>query len=432
MSISLDYTSLGKDFAAFVVDPTSETSIEYANKMGLKVSHTQDIRGHRYHIVRYDKSKYSTNDTETTETTETMDNDANEANATNEKLVMNDNIAMLRSIIISDGKIRCVSLPKATRTLEQRPTDANLSFMLEGPMINTFYYADEDCSGDDFHGKGWQITTRSVFGARNSYFDDEDGNQMSFREMFLEAMDENFIETHDRNSCYSFVVRHPKNRDVYSVEKPSLVRVATFTPRDDTNMIWDYVGPDQEEMKNYAEYSIGSTASWSENGRLVRSKSLHDNYKELRMLRGTQPKLKFHYLTLRKRRGGISQYLSHFTEHSKIFSVYREQIHEFTKQLQNNYWDCYVRHNKPLREYDGRYKQHMFNLHSSFKENRKPMLISEVIKYVNSLSPAQLMFSLNFEHRPKRTKQTQNQNSDASNTMENDNNDNNDTTDTTE
>ena len=386
--MSLDYTCLGKDFAAFVADPTSETSIEYSNKMGLKVSHTQDIRGRRYHIVRYDKSKYNTDN---------MDND-------DEKMIMTDDIAMLRSIIIADGKIRCVSLPKSTRKMSDSTDSTKSTFMLEGPMINTFYYSDDECVGDDNDGKGWQMTTRSVFGARNSYFDDEDGNQMTFREMFLESMPENFNEKYDRNSCYSFVVRHPKNRDVYSVKTPSLVRVATFTPRDDTNMIWDYTGPEQEEMDTYSDYSIGLTKSWSDNGRLVRAKELNDGYKSLRVLRGTQPKLKFHYLTLRKRRGGVSQYLSHFQEHNTAFNVYRDQIHEFTNTLQQNYWDCYVRHTKPLREYDGRYKQHMFNLHSLFKENKKPMMISEVIKYVNGLSPAQLMFSLNFEHRPQRNK----------------------------
>lgn len=417
MQMSLDYTSLGEDFAAFVADPSSETSAEYATKMGLKVSHTKDIRGRRYHIVRYDKSKYSTNDTENIET---MDN--SDANATSEKLVMNDNIAMLRSIIIADGKIRCVSLPKATRTMDDVPNDAENkpSFMLEGPMVNMFYYADDECTGDDFHGKGWQITTRSVFGARNSYFDDEDGNQTTFRDMFLEAMNEDFNETHDRNSCYSFVVRHPKNRDVYSVETPSLVRVATFTPRDDNNMIWDYVGPDTLEIEKLGDYKIGYTQAWSVDGRLVRAKELSEKYKSLRILRGTQPKLKFHYLTLRKRRGNVTNYLNHFPEHSSAFKVYRDEIHAFTNHLQKNYWDCYVRHVKPLREYDSRYKQHMFKLHSLFKENHKPMLISEVIKYVNSLPPAQLMFSLNFDFRTQKGKNMKDSQDTTQETTDND------------
>ena len=388
--MSLDFTQLGEDFAAFVADPTTESSIVYANNMGLKVSHTQDIRGHRYHIVRYDKAKYGNGNGES--------NSDSEENRMN----MTDDIAMLRSIIIADGKIRCVSLPKATRAMPEAPNQ-NTTVMVEGPMVNSFYYADEGCSGDDNEGKGWQLTTRSVFGARNSYFDDEDGNQMTFRQMFLEAMPADFNDTHDRNSCYSFVVRHPKNRDVYGTQTPTLIRVATFTPRDNTNMIWDYTGPDMNGvLTDFDSSSMGRTAAWEYNGRLVRAKELSGDYKSLRILRGTQPKLKFHYLSLRKRRGGVSQYLSHFPEHGTVFSTYRDQIHEFTKELQRNYWDCYVRRSKPLREYDGRFKMHMFNLHTAFKENKKPQLIPEVIRYVNGLSPAQLMFSLNFEHRPQR------------------------------
>ena len=66
-----------------------------------------------------------------------------------------------------------------------------------------------------------------------------------------------------------------------------------------------------------------------------------------------------------------------------------------------------MKHSKPLSEYDGRYKQHMYNLHTAFKNTKTPQLIPEVIRYVNTLPPAQLMFSLNWEHRPRRQPQPQ-------------------------
>lgn len=390
---TVDFGRLGQDFAAFVADPTTESSVAYAERMGLKISHTHDIRGKRYHIVRYDKSRYGSDNT--------MKDDA--VTDAKPKLAMTDEVGMLRSIIISDGKIRCISLPKATRKMEDVPSNDAKSVLLEGPMVNVFYYKDDESQGDDIDGKGWQITTRSVFGARNSYFDNDDGTKLTFRTMFLEAMSSSMFSNLDRNTVYSYVVRHPKNRDVYGVARPYLVLVASFKPRDDSNLVWDYTGPDvAEDLSTKNTNVMGMTAAWADsNGNLVRAKSLNDNYLTLRKLRGTQPKLKFHYLTLRKQRGAVAQYLTNFPEHTTVFNVYREEIHEFTKQLQANYWESYVRRAKPLNAYDGRFKQHMFNLHAAFKGTGKPQLLSQVIQYVNNLQPAQLMFSLNWDNHSK-------------------------------
>ena len=398
MQAVVDFNRLGNEFAAFVADPTTESSVAYAERMGLKVSHTREIRGKRYHIVRYDKTKYGTSTTDASgEQTQTPTN------------VMTDEVALLRSVIIADGKIRCFSLPKATREFTDAPaTSANKSVLLEGPMMNVFYYQDDESQGDDETGKGWQITTRSVFGARNSYYDNDDGSKLTFRNMFLEAMPTALFNTLDRGTTYSYVVRHPKNRDVYGTQQPYLVQVASFKPRDDTNLVWDYIAPDVAGVLAATnEPAMGVTVAWADNaGNLLRAKKLNEEYVTLRKLRGTQPKLKFHYLSLRKQRGSVSQYLVNFPEHAVTFSAYREEIHSFTKQLQANYWECYVRREKPLKEYDGRYKSHMYNLHTAFKTHRKPMLMSEVIQYVNGLEPAQLMYSLNWEHHPRRQERT--------------------------
>lgn len=407
MPAVVDFRRLGDDFSAFVADPTSETSVAYAERNGLKVSHTRDIRGKRYHIVRYDKKKYVSDGDATADVDETPS-----------ALKMTDEIAMLRSVIIADGKIRSFSLPKATRTMDDfqavsvsssssaSPTRAHncKSVLLEGPMINVFYYQDDESQGEDATGKGWQITTRSVFGARNSYYDDDDGSKLTFRNMFLEAMPADHFNTLDRGTVYSYVIRHPKNRDVYGVTQPYIVLVASFRPCDDTNMVWTYTEPDVAGVLAATnDPAMGVTAAWAdENGFLVRAKKLNDEYHVLRQLRGTQPKLKYHFLTLRKQQGAITKYLTQFPEHTDTFNAFRNEIHHFTKQLQANYWESFVRRVKPLKDYDGRYKSHMYNLHSQFKANRKPVLMSTVIKYVNNLEPAQLMFSLNWEHRVRR------------------------------
>lgn len=395
MQAVVDFRRLGPDFAAFVADPTTETSVEYATRMGLKVSHTREIRGKRYHIVRYDKTKYAAKE-----------------NGEPAELPMTEEIAMLRSVIISEGKIRCVSLPKATRAMADVPAVSpgkvhpSKSVLLEGPMMNLFYYKDSEGEGDDNEGKCWQMSTRSVFGARNSFYDDGNGNKLTFRNMFLEAMPDALTSTLDRSTVYSYVIRHPKNRDVYGVDQPYLVLAASFKPTDESHMVWEYVAPDVAGVLAVSNIpSMGTTAAWAdESGNLVRAKQLNDEYMTMRKLRGTQPKLKFHFLTLRKQRGALTQYLAAFPEHATVFSAFRDEIHNFTKQLQTNYWECFVRRAKPLKEYDGRFKTHMYNLHSGFKVNRNPVNLSKVIQYVNNLEPAQLMAALNWEHRSRNTR----------------------------
>lgn len=398
--VTLDFQSLGADFTAFVADPTSETGSQWCEKNGIKVSHTPSINGNNYHIVRYDKSRYGSNEGQ---------------------LTMNDSIRLLRSIIISNGEIVCVSLPKSSGTIDNADGVKGgggwsyVSYMEEGPMVNVFYMSNDSRikSVEDKEQFGWQISTRSVFGAKNSYFDDDNGNKVTFRQMFLEAMPNNLFDSLDRNCCYSFVVRHPKNRDVFKVDKPHLLHVATFSKVNSNSLEWrlcdniddlpdGVVNPEAVCDSVLKSDFLGTTLITNVDGQLRRWKTINEEYKNLRKLRGTQPKLLFHYLALRKQKGAIGKYLNSYPEHSVIFSGYRERIHSFTNELGKNYFNCYVLHSAPLASFDGKYKQHMYNLHTQYKETRRNINSNAVITYVNSLAPAQLMYVLNWERHASR------------------------------
>ena len=407
--MSLQFEKLGSQFADFVSDPTSEASLAWAEANHLKVSHTPSIHGVNYHIVRYDRSKYGQGDGQ---------------------IEMPESIRLLRSVIIANGRIVSVCLPKCIDSSVISEADHKLlssTVMEEGPMVNVFYVPNDERiqDQDDKEQFGWQMATRSVIGARNSYFDDEVGNKVTFREMFLECMPENLFDTLDRNLCYSFVVRHPKNRDVYHEKEPHLVLAASFRPSAD-HMRWDYLETPLNHCYNsqmlsltevgvndYQESirALGTTRLYCDrNGDLVRTKSISEDYPGLRKLRGTQPKLLFHYLTLRKQKGAVSQYLTFYPYHGVTFDAFRQQVHRFTNELYNSYCNCYIRKAKPLSEYDGRYKQHMYNIHENFKQLRQsrqsdPTIrtrMSDVIQYVNGLAPAQLMYVLNWERHANR------------------------------
>jgi len=406
--MSLQFEKLGSQFADFVSDPTSEASLAWAEANHLKVSHTPSIHGVKYHIVRYDRSKYGSDEGQ---------------------VEMPDNIRLLRSVIIANGRIVSVCLPKCVDNSvisQDGYTLVSDTVMEEGPMVNVFYVSSDERiqNEEDNEQFGWQIATRSVIGARNSYYDDEDGKKVTFRDMFLECMPDNLFSTLDRRLCYSFVVRHPKNRDVYHETDPHLVLVAAFRPSDDY-MRWDYVDVPlnhcygsqvvsltvvENESQQTSSGVLGTSRLYRDsNGNLVRTKNISADYPTLRKLRGTQPKLLFHYLALRKQRGAVSQYLTRYPYHSVTFDAYRKQVHSFSNELYKSYFDCYVRKEKPLGEYDARYKQHMFNIHENYKQQRATSMncrtrMSDVIQYVNGLAPAQLMYVLNWERHADRHK----------------------------
>lgn len=406
---NMNFHLLGEDFRSFVSDPTSESSKEYINKMGLKVSNTPEINGVRYTIVRYDRKKIK------------------------EEEFNNDLSYLLRSVILANGRIVSISLPKSHSTIaDDTMSDYELfdkTYMEEGPMINVFNL-DENTEMN-----GWQFATRSVIGGRNSFFDNDTGNKMSFRDMFLEAMPDDLFMNLDKNSSYSFVIKHPQNRDVFNVDKPYLICVGRFSQVNNDNFVWSYEVVDnitstphveglrkvlnditQEQLdENTTDMNIMGVSYIYRNrntNMLVRTKEFTKRYLELRRLRGTQPKLKFHYLTLRKQKNGVKRYLEAFPEHKNVFATYREEIHKFTYELHRCYWGCCVKKTQPLKSFDSKYKKHIYQLHQNFKENHKPQLVSEVIRYVNTLAPAQLMYCLNWDRHIKNDNQSQTQSQD--------------------
>ena len=122
----------------------------------------------------------------------------------------------------------------------------------------------------------------------------------------------------------------------------------------------------------------------------------------VRQLRGNQPKSQYRYLVLRNQ-GKVGDYLKYYPEDSKSFNIYRNQIHDFTKQLHNNYIKCYVNKVKPLLEYPYQYRSHMFQLHQDYinnlREKQGSITRSFVINYINNMHPAKLMYSLNYHLR---------------------------------
>jgi len=295
---------------------------------------------------------------------------------------------------------------------------------VEGTMVNVFWDDSISLTG------GWEISTRNTVGATSSFYKTEQSK--TFRDMFLEAATRNNFEFSllDKKYCYSFVVQHPGNRIVVPFKKPQLYLVAVYSINGDNNVIivdahdsqqfkdffstTSIMFPQYYTCNTYSELieKYGSmNTSYDIVGVVLhnkltgeRSKIRNPVYEQVRNLRGNQPKLQYQYLSLRKE-GKVSEFLKFYPENKKEFSGFRDNVHLFTNTLFSNYISCYIKKEKPLKEFSEQYRTHMFNIHQKFinelREKKHFVTNTIVQKYVNELHPSLLMYCLNFQMRKR-------------------------------
>jgi len=332
---------------------------------------------------------------------------------------------LLRSVILSNNRIVCFSPPKSLsgeQFMKNYPTKTpNLvaEEFVEGTMINVFYNGS------------WQISTRNTVGAEVKFYQSA---TKSFYQLFCEACSfNNFnIQTLNPDFCYSFVLQHPDNRIVVPFNSPQLFLIAVYQIDQHPDSIriieqnlntvktyglWHTTGVKFPEIYEFTTYTelierfaspntpydvLGVVVKNIETGE--RTKFRNPIYEEVRHLRGNQPKLQYQYLSLRHS-GKLPEFLKFYPETKVEMSKFRDQVHMFTNTLHQNYISCYVRKEKPLREYSDQYRTHMFKLHEQFINDLRPNNLSVtntvVIKYVNSLHPSLLMYCLNHNMRKR-------------------------------
>jgi hypothetical protein len=339
-------------------------------------------------------------------------------------------IGLFRSVILnSDNRVVSFSPPKSVhsdsfiKNYPEKNENIVAQEFIEGTMINVFWDPKIGLTG------GWEISTRNTIGATSKFFKSADSK--SFRDMFLEAATKNnlIIELLNRNYCYSFVLQHPENRIVVPFKQPQLYLVAlyyinaeklTVYPMDLANpqsFGWEYTHikfPQIYQENTYSEL-IDKYASTNTDYKTLgfilynklngeRAKIRNPIYEQVRHLRGNQPKLQFQYLSLRKE-GKVKDFLKFYPENKKEFSDFRDHVHLFTNTLFSNYISCYIKKDKPLKEFPEQYKTHMFNIHKKYVDELKDQHLyvnnTIVINYVNDMPPTLLMYCLNFHMRKR-------------------------------
>lgn len=338
---------------------------------------------------------------------------------------------LCRSVIInSKNKVVGFSPPKSISSEQfiqkynENTPGVVFEQFVEGTMINVFWDDSIGLEG------GWEIATRNTVGATSSFYKSKQSK--TFRDMFLEAANENKMEFSilDKKYSYSFVVQHPENRIVVPFKNPQLYLVAVYSINNDNDIITVDAHDSQQFKDSFSTTSvkfphyytfhtysdlIENSASMNTRYDVVgvvlhnkltgeRSKIRNPVYEQVRNLRGNQPKLQYQYLSLRKE-GRVGEFLKFYPESKKEFSGFRDQVHLFTDTLFSNYVSCYIKKARPLKEFSEQYRTHMFNIHQKFinelREKKHFVTNTVVQKYVNELHPSLLMYCLNFQMRKR-------------------------------
>ena len=341
---------------------------------------------------------------------------------------------LFRSVIINKtNKVVGFAPPKSIQSDEfiKKYSETEIGVFaeefIEGTMINVFW---DDAIGLD---GAWEISTRNTVGATSSFY--KGTNSKTFREMFLEALNDNYLNLEELNEefCYSFVLQHPQNRIVVPFNKKQLYLVAVYSIHNDLDSITvrpynprEYVHffnnilgstvkfPKVYDFQKYSdliEKYASMNTSYDVVGVVVhnattgeRMKIRNPVYEQVRNLRGNQPKLQYQYLCLRKD-GKVGEFLQFYPENKKEFSTFRDAVHLFTDTLFTNYISCYIKKERPLKEFSEQYRTHMFNIHQKYlnelREKKLFVTNTVVINYVNNIHPSLLMYCLNFQLRKR-------------------------------
>ena len=315
-----------------------------------------------------------------------------------------------RSVVIDNQTHDVVAFsPPKSYTVEDftKNVGGELAFeeYIDGTMVNLF-----------FHNGEWQMATRSILGGKGVFFD----GRKTFREMFLECMIEDGLEFDDLNKeySYSFVVQHCENRIVTNYTSNHLVLCAIYScqgttvtsiPLSEFKCDWNGSFPKKYtdissidavyvKMDITPYYVPGVVITDG----IIRTKIRNPNYEYVRKLRGNQPKSQYHYLSLRHT-GMLTEFLEYYPEYSDEFSEFSAQVFEFMNNLYAFYHRCYAKKEKPLGEFPKEYRQHMYQLHqmyiSEYREKSEYITKQIVMKYVDDMEPAHLMYAINYKHR---------------------------------
>ena len=345
-------------------------------------------------------------------------------NALNESNV--HTLGWYRSVITNGSEILGMAPRKCIRLefiqMNFKEDECYAEEFVEGTMINCFY---------DYKNEKWEIATRSNISANCRF-----NNNKTFREMFFEAMEKKGL-TFDhlkKQYSYSFVLQHPENRIVVPFDRCDLVLVEIFdiqkinsgphttiiknkSDKEFENLLKIIRIPQKLAFVNWRDLiNVYSNCDYKIVGCIIktgspfnRTKIRNKNYEYIRRLKGNSTQLQYQYYSLRKLKK-IQEFLKFYPEYTEDFNDFKNVLYDWTEELYRNYRACYIKKEKPLKEYPFQFRIHMYNLHQIYLQylrHKKLWVDKNIVKnHINSLDPASLMYIINFKDRANNNNST--------------------------
>tara|TARA_Y100000389_G_C17405388_1_gene487720 strand:- start:97 stop:1158 length:1062 start_codon:yes stop_codon:yes gene_type:complete len=264
---------------------------------------------------------------------------------------------------------------------------SEIQYLIDGTMINLFYH------------KEWIMSTRGDIGGKNKWTD-----KKSFKQMFGDCLNEMMdYDKLDKDSCYSFVMRHRDNRNISPIKenKLFLVEAYKFNEKEVTRVDISQINIENiENINNISFNDLVDFTSYDIKGYTIkdgnkRYKKINPLFEKIKELKPNMNNNFLNYIELRKN-GNLKEYLKYFPEYSKSFDEYRNKIHNFSNELYNNYKNCYVFKNIERKDIPYHLKPLTADIHRNYLNTKEPTSWSDIKNYIHGLPSKKLMFALNY------------------------------------
>jgi hypothetical protein len=306
--------------------------------------------------------------------------------------------------------------------------------VIEGTMVNLFYNK-VICK--------WEIATKSAIGGNYWYYRTQyDGStefdkQMTFRQMFMEALGEEYnselndsivVSKFNVDYTYSFVLQHPNNHIVLNIKKPSVYLVAGFkieggaiTYYTPDNMVIaafngsidnlpillprvvDIEGKNTEDIcKTSENYNTGIMLHSNITGQRIKVENVA--YERLKDIRGNNPNIHYHYLSLFAT-GKVDEFLSEFPIYKRLFYQFYRQSYDFIKEVHDAYVSYYVKKMGKSIRISKTIFTHIYTLHNTYYiptiDSECPTIVTRdvVSKYYNAMTPKEKLYHVSYKTR---------------------------------
>lgn len=348
-----------------------------------------------------------------------------------------------RSVVLSypENKLLSFSPPKSLTVSEFKKRYPNVknenlyvNEQIEGTLLHLFY---------DTRIDSWEIATKKAVGGhyRTFYYKNPKMRKTSVRNMFLDALafprntrfqDIDILKYLSKDYSYCFVLQHPENHIVFSVENPVLYLIAVYDILPVSKRVisipplmyeswgsFENIGMfrfpqrisirDDECAEKYYENrtdynSMGIVVTNLHNGEHFTIKNpIYTNVTECN--KSFMNSLQYQYLCFYHMEK-TSEFLRHFPKYKSEFQYFYKQRKEFIDQLHEFYMTKYVWKLRTHMLNEDKYEHiagvlHKIHLQSLSKYGKGVIKITKsfVSEYLLKKAPEEMIFLLNYDLR---------------------------------